>query len=206
MTTEQRQADAGYKLGELTGRTVGLIGCGHIGRRLLDFLKPFHCRVLVHDPYIPRELADAYGFDLTTLDNVLSLPEVVVCLAPLTPRTRGIIGPREIALMKPGVVFVNVSRGAIVQSAALVERLKIGDMIASLDVFDPEPIPVGSPVRQMENVFLSPHIAGVTARSRTRFFDLMVDELERFFSGHETHHDLLPRTMANRRGDTPSGR
>ncbi len=206
MDTEQRHADPGYRMGELTGRTVGLIGCGHIGRKLLEFLRPFHCKVYVHDPYIPREIADAYDFTLTTLDHVLSVPEVIVCLVPLTPGTRGMLGKKEFGLLRPGAVFVNVSRGPIMQVGPLIERLRKGDVIACLDVFDPEPIPVDSPVRQMENVFLSPHIAGVTARSRTRFFELMVDELWRHFNGHETRHDLLPRTLADRRGEPPPGR
>lgn len=200
---DERRSDPGYLRGELTGKTVGLIGCGHIGRRLLEFLEPFKVRVLVHDPYIPREIADVYGFTLTSLDNVLSIPDVVVCLAPLTPGTRGMIGTRQIGLLRPGSVFVNVSRGAIVDSKALIERLQKGDMIASLDVFDPEPMPVDSPVRDLPNVFLTPHIAGVTAASRTRFFTLMVDEMRRFFEGHETLYDLSPRTLANRRGQVP---
>ena len=102
--------------------------------------------------------------------------------------------------MKPGTVFVNVSRGAIVDSEALIARLKKNDMIASLDVFEPEPVPVDSPVREMTNVFLTPHIAGVNAIGGPRFFRLMVDEMERFFSGHDTRFDLLPRTLANRSG------
>jgi phosphoglycerate dehydrogenase-like enzyme len=73
-------------------------------------------------------------------------------------------------------------------------------MIASLDVFEPEPVPVDSPVREMTNVFLTPHIAGVNAIGGPRFFRLMVDEMERFFSGHDTRFDLLPRTLANRSG------
>lgn len=205
-TGDERRSDPAYLRGELTGKVVGLIGCGHIGRRLLEFLRPFRVRVLVHDPYLPKEIADIYGFTLTSLDNVLSAPDVVVCLAPLTPKTRGMLGPREIGLLKSGTVFVNVSRGAIVDTAALIERLRRGDIIASLDVFDPEPVPTDSPVRDLPNVFLTPHIAGVTAASRTRFFTLMVDELERFFGGHETLYDLLPRTLANRRGETPSSR
>jgi phosphoglycerate dehydrogenase-like enzyme len=93
-----------------------------------------------------------------------------------------------------------VSRGAIVDSDALVERLKKHDMIACLDVFDPEPVPADSPVRDMHNVFLTPHVAGVNVLGGPRFFSLMTDEMERFFSGHETRYDLLPRTLANRRG------
>ncbi|MSQ08117.1 MAG: hypothetical protein EXR44_02270 [Dehalococcoidia bacterium] len=199
----ERRADPGFLRGELTGKTVGLIGCGHIGRRLLEYLKPFGCTVLVHDPYIPREVADIYGFTLTSLDMALSLPDVVVCLAPLTPATKGMLGRREFGLLRPGAVFVNVSRGAIMQTDALIERLQKKDVVACLDVFNPEPVPQDSPVRHMENVFLTPHIAGVTERSRTRFFELMVGELKRFFDGHETRHDLMPRTMADRRGTPP---
>lgn len=202
----KRASNPGYLRGELTAKCVGLIGCGHIGRRLLGLLAPFRVDVLVYDPYVPREIADIYDLTLTSLDNVLSVPDVVVCLAPLTPRTKGMLGAREIGLIRPGAVFVNVSRGAIVDSNALIARLRKGDMIAGLDVFDPEPIPIDSPVRDLENVFITPHIASATVPSSNRFFTLMVDELERFFAGHETRYDLLPRTLANRRGEAPPAR
>jgi phosphoglycerate dehydrogenase-like enzyme len=196
-------ADYGYRHGELSGRTVGLIGLGHIGRRLVELLRPFGCSILVHDPYIPKELALATGVQLTSLDRVMSRPDVVVCTAPLTPRTRGMLGARELELLKPEAVFVNVSRGAIVDSDALVARAKRGDIRVSLDVFDPEPIPASSEIRHLPNVFLSPHIAGVTAACRPRFFSFMVDEIERFLAGHETMFDLTPRVLANRRGSEP---
>lgn len=202
-TPEERLDDPGYLKSELTGRTVGIIGVGHIGRRLLELLRPFNVRVYAHDPYVPPEIADIYDITMTTLDNVLSIPEVVICVAPLTPATTGMIGKREINLMQPGTVFVNVSRGGIVDSEALIERLRRNDMIASLDVFEPEPVPVDSPIRQLPNVFLTPHIAGVNVIGGPRFFRLMVDEMERFFAGHETRYDLLPRTLANRSGAPP---
>jgi phosphoglycerate dehydrogenase-like enzyme len=110
------------------------------------------------------------------------------------------IGQHELDLLRPGSVFVNVSRGAIVDSAALLARLERDDIVAALDVFDPEPIPADHPIKRLHNVFLTPHIAGVTLASRTRFFSLMVDELERFTHGDETLFDLLPRTLANRQG------
>jgi phosphoglycerate dehydrogenase-like enzyme len=195
------RTDFGYVRAELYGKKVGLVGCGHIGRRLISFLQPFHCDVRVYDPYIPRELPDVLGFLQTSLDKVFSESDVVICLAPLTPATRRMIGKRELDLLRTGSVFVNVSRGAIVDPDALVERLRRGDVVAGLDVFDPEPIPSGHPIKDLPNVFLTPHIAGVTAASREAFFTLMVDELDRFFHGHETRFDLLPRTLANRRGE-----
>lgn len=192
--------DPGYMRGELTGKRVGLIGCGHIGRRLLQLLQPFHVEVWAYDPYLPRELPEVLGILSTSLENVLSQCDAIVCLAPITPRTKGMIGRRELELIPPGAVLVNVSRGKVIDSQALVERLERGDIIAGLDVFDPDPVPAGHPITAMPNVFLTPHIAGVTAKCGERFFTLMVDELERFFHGHDTYFDLTPRSRANRLG------
>jgi phosphoglycerate dehydrogenase-like enzyme len=190
-TNAERVADPSFD-GELTGRRVGLIGCGYIGRRLLELLQPFHCDILAFDPYAPRVLADIYDIKLTSLEAVMDC-DVVISLVPLTPETRKMIGAREIALLRPGAVFVNVSRGAVVDQAALIARLERGDLIASLDVFDPEPLEADSPLRRMSNVFLTPHIAGVTAPCGPRFLTLAADEIARKFAGHRTRHDLVPR-------------
>ena len=189
----------GFANGELVGKRVGLIGCGHIGRRLIKFLRPFEVDIWVHDPYLPGEMADALNFNLTSLENVLSQCDVVVCLAPHTPGTEGMLGRRQLALIRSGAVLVNVSRGKIIDSAALVERLKEGDIVAGLDVFDPEPFG-DHEITELDNVFLTPHIAGVTAACYPRFFSLMVDELERFFNGHATLFDLTDRSRSNRQG------
>ena len=191
--------------GRLTGKRVGLIGGGHMARRLIKLLRPFETEIWVHDPYLPREMAEALGFVQTSLDNVLSRCDIVVCLVPLTPATKGMLSTREFALLKPGSIFVNVSRGAVVDSHALINRLKVGDIIAGLDVFDPEPIPPESEIIQLRNVFLSPHIGWVTGDPIRPFFALMVDELDRFFQGHETWYDLTPGTKANRLGSQPPG-
>lgn len=199
----------GYRAGELSGTTVGLIGCGIIGRRLLQLLAPFGCTVFVHDPYVPPELADVFDVTFTSLDNVLSRGEVVFCLLPLTPATRGLLGARELDLLQDDAVLVNVGRGAVIQSDALLAALQGGRIGAALDVFDPEPVPADSPLRDLPNAFITPHIAGVTAASRTRLFSIMTDELERFLGGHETRFHLRPDTLANRHGqprtDGPSG-
>ena len=189
--------------GVLWGRRVGLIGCGHMGRRLISFLRAFETEIWVHDPYLPQELPEALGFLQTSLENVLSC-EVVVCLVPHTPKTEGMLGKAELSRLRPGTVFVSVSRGKVTDSAALIERLTQGDIVAGLDVFDPEPVPPDSEILQLPNVFLSPHIGsygGPTAQQG--FFTLMVDELERFFDGHETQFDLTPRAQANRTGADP---
>lgn len=204
-TAKPARDDFGFVHGELTGKRVGLIGCGHIGRRLVRLLAPFEVEVRVYDPYLASEMPDAIGVVKTSLENVLSKSEVIVCLAPHTPATEGMIGRRELDLIPSNAVFVNVSRGVVVDSEALIARLKRGDIVAGLDVFDPEPIPPDSEIIGLPNVFLSPHIAGVTLASRHRFFSLMVDELARFFRGEAPLFELTPRSMANRRGAATNG-
>ena len=185
---------------ELTDKRVGLVGLGIIGRRLVQLLQPFHCEIRAHDPYVPKEVADALGVVLTNLDFIMSDSDVIVCVAPITPKTRRMIGKRELDLIKPGSAVINVSRGAIIDPDAATERLARGDITGAFDVWDPEPIPANSPIRQLPNVFLTSHIASQTRDGRGRFFKIMVDELDRFFHGHETFYDLGPRTLANRYG------
>jgi len=192
----------GYDGAELSGKRIGMIGFGHLAWRLVELLRPFHVDIVAFDPFVPRELAGAYGVTFGPLPAVMSR-DVVFSLVPLTPGTSGMIGAAELAWLRPGSVFVNVSRGGVVDSDALLDRLRGGDVIASLDVFDPEPVPPDSPIIDLPNVFLSPHVAGVTEESRRRFFHLMVDEIIRHFDGLEPLSELTPDIVSLRqRGNT----
>lgn len=184
---------------ELTGKRVGMIGFGHIAWRLRELLTPFEVSVLAYDPYAPRELADALRIDFTTLDTVMRC-DVVICLAPATPATTGMIGARELALLPRDAVFVNVSRAVVVDLDALVAKAKLEDAWFCLDVHDPEPIAVDSPLIGLRNVFLSPHIGGNTVESLPRFFGLMVDEVERYLVGLEPRAQITDRVVAGRAG------
>jgi D-3-phosphoglycerate dehydrogenase len=204
----------GYDGAELSGRRVGMIGFGRLARRLTELLRPFQVDIVAFDPFAPRDLAEAYDVAFGPLEAVLDR-EVVFCLVPLTPRTRGMLGGPELQHLHPGSVFVNVSRGPVVDSAALLARLQQGDVLACLDVFDPEPVPADSPLLDLANVFVSPHIGGVTEESRRRFFSLMVDECLRVFGGLEPRNELLPEVVLLRtagtlattgRADRPPGR
>jgi phosphoglycerate dehydrogenase-like enzyme len=185
--------DPGYLNGELAGKTVGLIAFGNVGRRLVELLAPFGVRIISYDPYADASVATGLGVELVELEAVVAQPDVVVCLVPLTSRTRGLLSRREFEAMRPGTVFVNVSRGAVVDTAALIDRLRRGDMVACVDVVEPEPLAADSPLRFLPNVFLSPHIAGVTAAAEPRFFDLMVDDLIRSLDGHPPRFPLVLR-------------
>jgi D-3-phosphoglycerate dehydrogenase / 2-oxoglutarate reductase len=184
----------GYDGAELSHKRIGLIGFGHVGRRLVELMRPFQVDVRVFDPFVSRELAEPYGVQFGPLSTVLEC-DVVFVLVPWTTATEGMLGANEIDRLRPGCVFVNVSRGKVVRTPALLTRLQRGDIVACLDVFDPEPLPPDSPLLDLPNVFLSPHIAGVTAESRRRFFSLMVDECLRHFEGLEPLSELTSRIV-----------
>ena len=184
---------------ELTGKSVGMIGFGHIGWRLREFLVPFRNEILAYDPYAPRELADALDINFASLEKVMTC-DVVICLAPDTAKTRDMIGEKELALLTPGAVFVNVSRGGCVNVLALIAKAEKNDAWFGLDAHNPEPIAVDSPLRQMRNVFLSPHIGGMTVEAQPRFFTLMVEELERWHAGAEPRAQITDRVIAGRSG------
>ncbi|MET0860424.1 MAG: NAD(P)-dependent oxidoreductase [Microbacterium sp.] len=182
---------------ELTGRTVGMVGFGRIAWRLRELLEPFHVRVLAYDPFTPRELADALHVDFAPLERVMAC-EIVVCLAPATPTTTGMIGARELDLLPRDAVFVNVSRGVVVDRPALEAKAARGDAWFALDAHDPEPVAVDTPLRGMRNVFLSPHVGGMTWEAQPRFFTLMVDELKRYVDGAEPRAQLTDRALQGR--------
>jgi phosphoglycerate dehydrogenase-like enzyme len=188
---------------ELTGRRVGLIGFGHIAWRLVELLRPFRTRITAFDPYAPRELANALDVTFGPLDAVFSTSDVVVCLAPLTPGTRGMITERHLRLLDDGDVFVNVSRGLVVDRAGLARVAGEGRIVLCLDVFDPDPPAVDEPLRDLPNVLLTPHIAGVNRDARKRLFTLMVDELERHFAGLEPRTQATPGALAGRHVTAP---
>lgn len=193
-----RGDDARLTNRDLTGRRVGLIGFGHIGWRLVELLAPFRVEVTAYDPYAARELGDALGVSFGSLDAVLAGSDVLVCLAPLTPSSRGLLTERHLRLLRPGSVFVNVSRGGVVDTAGLVTVAEEGRVVFGLDVLDPEPVPVGHRLRELPNVTLTPHLAGTTDDCVPRFFALMVDEIVRQLSGLEPRAQLTPRVVAGR--------
>jgi phosphoglycerate dehydrogenase-like enzyme len=187
----------GYDGAELSGKRVGMVGFGHLAWRLTELLRPFGTDIVAFDPFVPRELASAYGVTFGPLAAVMD-SDVVFSLVPLTPGTTRMLGASEFSLLRPGSVFVNVSRGPVVDNEALLARLQAGDVIACLDVFDPEPVPVDSPFIDLPNVFLSPHVAGVTEESRRRFFELMVSEIFRHLDGLEPLAELTPGVVSLR--------
>jgi len=148
------------RMRSLRGAAVGVVGFGRIGREVATRLSAFKCRVLVHDPVVaPAEIAGA-GCTPVALGELLSQSDAVTLHCPSTAKTRGMVNRESLAAMKPGVIFINVARGDLVDSDALTEALRSGHVAAAgLDVFAPEPIPADHAILKMGNVVLSSHIA-----------------------------------------------
>ena len=143
--------------------TVGVMGFGRIGREVVRRLQGFQCRVLVHDPAVPAVQIRDSGCVPASPEELFPQSDLITLHLPSTAQTRHMINRETIARMKPGAILVNVSRGGLVDSAALVDALERGHLSAAgLDVFDPEPIPADSPLLRMENVVLSPHNASAS--------------------------------------------
>lgn len=169
--------ECGRELGEAT---VGLVGYGAIGERVARVLRAFGARVLVADPYADPG-PDAEHVELPEL---LRRSDAVSLHARLTPDTRHIIGRAEIAVMRPGTVLVNTARGGLVDYGAAADALASGHLAAAgFDVFPEEPLPEGSPLRELPNVVLTPHLAGATRQTAERAARLAGEAVAKFLEG-----------------------
>lgn len=147
----------------LTGKTIGLVGFGGIGRDLAGLIKPFAMRRLVYDPYIDEQTARDRDVQLVDLSALMSESDFVITLCALTGQTHHLIGEAQLRLMKPSAFFINVARGPIVDQKALTRALAQRRIAgAGLDVFDPEPIEPGDPILELDNVLLTPHALAIT--------------------------------------------
>lgn len=151
----------------LFGRRVGLHGFGQVARELTRLLEPFGVRVSVHAPDAAAAAAAGWRIQpVDTLEALFADNDVVVELAPLNPRTEGIVTERHLRLLRPGAIFVNTARGRLVDEAALVKVAREGRVFIGLDVFAVEPLPPEHPLRGLPNVLLTPHISGPTTDRR----------------------------------------
>ncbi len=169
---------------ELHGKTLGVIGLGLIGQAVARMAAGFGMRVLAWSFHADAERARACGAELTALDALLREADVVSLHLRASPEATGLIGRRELALMKPTAVLVNTARGALVDEAALAEALREGRLFAAgLDVYQREPLPADSPLRGLDNVVLSPHAGWVTHEASRRLVQMPVDNIVAYLAG-----------------------
>jgi phosphoglycerate dehydrogenase-like enzyme len=137
----------------------------------------------VYDPYLSPEESHTLGVRLVSLEELCATCDIVSVHAPTTDETKRMVGPEHFKLMKDGALFVNTARAWVVDQAAMVDALRKGRIRAVLDVFDPEPLPADHPLRDMDNVFLTPHISAFSSESRLRLVEKIAADMQRFFAG-----------------------
>lgn len=181
---------------ELLHRKVGVVAASFVGRAVIAHLKAFRCDVSVYDPYLSDGAARDLGVTKVTLDQLMSESEIVTLHAPVTPETLGMITARHLALMRDGALLINSARGVLVDEAALISELQSGRIRVALDVFEQEPLSVDSPLRRLENVLITPHMAGSTTESRQRLVEVIADDMVRLFSGQACQLAVDRRRLA----------
>ena len=174
---------------QMHGKTLGVIGLGAIGRQFARIATGIGMRVIAWTMH-PNP---ALGFTLVDRNELLRTSDVVSLHLRLSPQTKGFLGPRELALLKPTAILVNTARGALVDEAALLEALRSSAIAgAGLDVFETEPLPPGHPFTTLPNVVLTPHSGGVTPEALEAGLQLSVDNIWSFLSGNPKHVVAAP--------------
>ncbi len=174
----------------LEAQRVGLIGCGYVAQRVIQKLQGFGMPIAVYDPYLPDERAAALNVTRVSLEELFSTCRVIANHAPTTPETDGMVTATHFKLLQDGGVFINNARARAVNQDDMVVELATGRIRAVLDVFNPEPLAQDSPLRGMENVFLTPHMAGHSDDTRMRQGAAMVDELEHFLNDEPLRYPI----------------
>lgn len=176
-------------------KTIGIVGCSRIGRRVIELLKPFDLEVLAHDPYLLAEEAAEMGVELVGLDALMARSDVVSIHAPALESTKQMIDAGRLRLMRDGATLINTARGSLIDQPALEAELSSGRISAVLDVTTPDTLPPDSVLYDLPNVLLTPHIAGALGGERERLGALVLAEIERFVRGTPLAHAVSPDTL-----------
>jgi len=164
--------------GQLTGRTVGIIGCGHIGKEVIRLLVPFDCSILVNDIQRYPDFYEKYRVTDTDIETLLGKADVVTLHVPLNQTTRGILDARRLSLMKPSAVLINTARGGLIDESALKQLLKERRIAAAgFDVFDAEP-PTDIELLSLPNFLATPHIGGSAEEAILAMGRAAIDQLD----------------------------
>ncbi|GAA0401552.1 hydroxyacid dehydrogenase [Microbispora corallina] len=173
-------------------RTVGIVGASAVGRRVIELLRPFDLQVLVSDPYLTEDL----GVPRVELDELLGRCDVVSLHAPSLPETRHLLDAARLGRMRDGATLINTARGALVDQEALTAELVSGRLFAVIDVTEPEVLPADSPLYDLPQVLLTPHVAGSLGGELARMSGLALEELSRYARGLPFAHPVTAETLS----------
>ncbi|MBI3962871.1 MAG: D-glycerate dehydrogenase [Deinococcus sp.] len=186
---------------DIWGATLGIVGMGRIGREMAKRAKGFSMRVIYTDAVRSPEAEKEYGAEyFPSLDDVLKQADFVTLHTPLLPETRGLIGEKQLKMMKPTAVLVNTSRGPVVKLDALYQALKNGTIFAAgLDVTDPEPLPANHPLLTLDNCIIVPHIASASVQTRNKMALLAASNLLAGLKGEKPTNLVNPEVWGKHR-------
>ena len=186
-------ADRGMRVGRfqdevplgtmLDGRKLGIAGLGKIGSRMARVGNALGMEVLAWSQNLTAERAEAVGARLVDKTTLFAESDAITLHLVLSDRTRGVVGASELALMKPGAILINTSRGPLIDEAALLSHLRQNLLVAGLDVFDQEPLPAGHPFRSMPNVVMTPHLGYCSREVYTQFYRESIENVLAFLDG-----------------------
>ena len=170
-------------LTELAGKTIGIIGFGAIGRQVAKIAEAFDMKVLAYAPR-PKEKGELNTVEFVDIDTLLSGSDIITCHCPLTEQTKGLINKETIDRMKKSAIFINTSRGPVVDEKALADALNNGKIAAAgLDVLETEPAKSDNPLLTARNCYITPHIAWAAQETRARLLKILEENLEAYLNG-----------------------
>ncbi|MBO0811723.1 MAG: hydroxyacid dehydrogenase [Microlunatus sp.] len=193
--TRRYPDDAVYAAAGNYRKRVGLISASKVGRRVAELLQPFDLEVVIADPFCPAGEIEALGATKIDMAELFATSAIVSLHAPLLPSTIGMITGELFARMPDGSTFINTARGKIVDHEALIREARTGRIRAVLDVTDPEPLPADSPLWDLPNVVLTPHLAGSKGGELDRMADGAVGEINRIVAGQRLEFRVPPERL-----------
>jgi phosphoglycerate dehydrogenase-like enzyme len=167
----------------LAGKTLGVVGLGRLGARLARYALALDMKVIAWSPNLTDAKAQEAGARLVSKADLMGGSDVISVHMVLSPRSRGIIGPQDIARMKTGAILINTSRGPLIDEASLIAAVEAGKIIAALDVYDKEPLPEDHPFRASDHTVLTPHLGYGVAETWAQFYPQSVENAEAFLDG-----------------------
>jgi len=178
-------------------RTVGIVGASLVGRRAIDLLRPFpHLKVTLYDPYVTPEEAVSLGVEKLELNELCAGADVLSIHAPALAETRHMIGPAQLSALPDGATVINTARGPLIDHGALIPHLASGRLYAILDVTDPEPLPADSPLLELPNVWITPHLAGSQGTELARMTDYVIEEIRRWSAEEPARNEVTRYRLA----------
>lgn len=167
----------------LTGAKVGIVSASMVARRVINLLKPFNCDIIVYDPYLSADAAQELGVRTVSLEAVFTEANIISIHAPSTPETKGMITAAHFQSIPDDTLLINTARTWVLDQDALLTELQRERFYAIIDVFEPEPLPAEHPIRNLDNVYLTPHVSGHSIETRLKLVEAIAYDVERFYNG-----------------------